>query len=155
MRRKCCQPNQKGASSNFCKAVKASFIEEIPSLGRPVPRVGASTIESCGPATICSVAVDPHSVVNLRWAPWSGCSIRASGEDATQMGPSKPGVQICQKTSTGAFIRHGTNCHADAPDWVADCNCSLCRRLAWRIVFFPPSEVRIVGEMKAYIWGNV
>ena len=40
------------------------------------------------------------------------------------------------------------------PAWVADCNCSLCRRLAWRVAYFPPDEVRISGETTAYVWGD-
>jgi hypothetical protein len=41
-----------------------------------------------------------------------------------------------------------------APEWVADCNCSLCRRLAWCVAYFPPDHVRISGETTAYVWGN-
>ena len=40
------------------------------------------------------------------------------------------------------------------PEWVADCNCSLCRRLAWRVAYFPPEQVTISGETTAYIWGD-
>ena len=40
------------------------------------------------------------------------------------------------------------------PEWVADCNCPLCRRLAWRVAYFPPDQVRISGETTAYIWGD-
>jgi len=40
------------------------------------------------------------------------------------------------------------------PEWVADCNCSLCRRLAWRVAYFPPDQVRISGETEAYVWGD-
>lgn len=40
------------------------------------------------------------------------------------------------------------------PEWVADCNCSLCRRTAWRTAYFPPEEVTISGETVAYIWGD-
>jgi hypothetical protein len=42
----------------------------------------------------------------------------------------------------------------NTPEWVADCNCSLCRRLAWRTAYFPPGEVRISGRTTAYIWGD-
>ncbi len=42
----------------------------------------------------------------------------------------------------------------DSPAWVADCNCSLCRRLAWRVAYFPPEQVRISGETRAYVWGD-
>jgi hypothetical protein len=40
------------------------------------------------------------------------------------------------------------------PSWVADCNCSLCRRLAWRVAYFPPDQVRISGDTVAYVWGD-
>jgi hypothetical protein len=40
------------------------------------------------------------------------------------------------------------------PAWVADCNCSLCRRLAWRVAYYPPDQVRISGETTAYVWGD-
>ena len=38
--------------------------------------------------------------------------------------------------------------------WVADCNCSLCRRLAWRVAYFPPGQVQITGNTTAYVWGD-
>lgn len=41
-----------------------------------------------------------------------------------------------------------------APEWVADCNCSLCRKLAWRVAYFPPEQVTVTGETTAYIWGD-
>ena len=40
------------------------------------------------------------------------------------------------------------------PEWVADCNCSLCRRLAWRVAYYPPEQVSVAGETTAYIWGD-
>ena len=40
------------------------------------------------------------------------------------------------------------------PEWVADCNCSLCRRLAWRVAYFPPEQVRVTGQTTAYVWGD-
>jgi hypothetical protein len=40
------------------------------------------------------------------------------------------------------------------PEWVADCNCSLCRKLAWRVAYYPPEKVRISGQTKAYVWGD-
>src|SRR5690606_36774152 len=39
------------------------------------------------------------------------------------------------------------------PDWVAQCNRSLCRKLAWRVAYYPPDEVRISGQTTAYVWG--
>lgn len=41
-----------------------------------------------------------------------------------------------------------------APDWVASCNCSLCRKLAWLVAYYPRSEVRIEGETVPYVWGD-
>jgi len=59
------------------------------------------------------------------------------------------------------MVAHGS-CHCgnvrielpSEPAWVADRNCSLCRRLAWRVAYFPPDQVRISGETRAYIWGD-
>lgn len=42
----------------------------------------------------------------------------------------------------------------DAPAWVAACTCSLCRKLAWRVAYYPPEQVRISGETVAYVWGD-
>jgi hypothetical protein len=41
-----------------------------------------------------------------------------------------------------------------SPEWVADCNCSLCRKQAWRVAYFPPDSVRVTGETVAYVWGD-
>ena len=52
---------------------------------------------------------------------------------------------------------HCGNVRIDVPNpplWVADCNCSLCRRTAWRVAYYPPDDVRISGETVAYIWGD-
>src|SRR5690242_21414364 len=46
-----------------------------------------------------------------------------------------------------AMAVHGS-CHCgnvqielpSAPEWVADCNCSLCRRLAWRVAYYRSEE---------------
>jgi hypothetical protein len=49
------------------------------------------------------------------------------------------------------------NVRIDVPStarWVAHCNCSRCRKLAWRVAYFPPDQVRISGETKAYVWGD-
>jgi hypothetical protein len=40
------------------------------------------------------------------------------------------------------------------PDWVASCNCSLCRRLAWLVAYYAPADVRIRGQTVAYVWGD-
>jgi hypothetical protein len=52
---------------------------------------------------------------------------------------------------------HCGNVHIELPsrpEWVAACNCSLCRRLAWRVAYYPPEQVKISGETTAYIWGD-
>lgn len=40
------------------------------------------------------------------------------------------------------------------PGWVADCNCSLCRKLGWRLAYFHPDQVRVTGQTKSYVWGD-
>ena len=37
------------------------------------------------------------------------------------------------------------------PDYVAHCNCSLCRTTGWRGVYFSSDEVEIAGEFDSYI----
>lgn len=59
-------------------------------------------------------------------------------------------------------MSHHGSCHCGAvrievpepPAWVAACNCSLCRKLAWRVAYYHPDAVRITGETSAYIWGD-
>ena len=41
-----------------------------------------------------------------------------------------------------------------APEWVASCNCSLCRRLASLMAYYPDDSVLIEGDTAAYIWGD-
>lgn len=40
------------------------------------------------------------------------------------------------------------------PDWVGSCNCSLCSKVAWLVAYYPPAEVQVEGETRAYIWGD-
>jgi hypothetical protein len=42
-----------------------------------------------------------------------------------------------------------------APDWVADCNCSICRRYGVLWAYYPASNVRVTasGPTVAYSWG--
>lgn len=57
---------------------------------------------------------------------------------------------------------HQGSCHCGAvrievphaPEWVADCNCSLCRKTAWRTAYYPPESVTVTGETVAYVWGD-
>ena len=57
----------------------------------------------------------------------------------------------------------GGSCHCGAvrltvpapPDWVASCNCSICRKLGTLIAYYPDDDaVRIEGDTRAYIWGD-
>jgi hypothetical protein len=53
---------------------------------------------------------------------------------------------------------HTGNCHcgrvtitiAHAPDYVNDCNCTLCRKVAGLWGYYNPAEVNIVGQTAAY-----
>ena len=40
------------------------------------------------------------------------------------------------------------------PDWVGECNCSLCRKLGWLVAYYPPEEVTVTGETVPYVWGD-
>ena len=40
------------------------------------------------------------------------------------------------------------------PEWVAECNCSICRRLGWLIAYYPPDELTISGETATYVRGE-
>ena len=41
------------------------------------------------------------------------------------------------------------------PEWLASCNCSLCRRIAWLVAYYPDDgSVRVEGETVPYIWGD-
>ena len=54
------------------------------------------------------------------------------------------------------------SCHCGAvtitlaadPTWVGSCNCSLCRKTAWLVAYYPETDVVIEGETVAYIWGD-
>ena len=56
----------------------------------------------------------------------------------------------------------GGSCHCGkvrlsvprAPEWVGECNCSLCRKLGWLVAYYPPEEVRVDGETVPYVWGD-
>ncbi|MBC7985560.1 MAG: GFA family protein [Sphingomonadaceae bacterium] len=41
-----------------------------------------------------------------------------------------------------------------APEWVGQCNCSLCLKLGWLVAYYPDAEVRVEGETVAYVWGD-
>ena len=42
-----------------------------------------------------------------------------------------------------------------APEWVASCNCSICRKLGSLVAYYPDDGgVRITGETVPYIWGD-
>src|SRR4051794_25280210 len=55
------------------------------------------------------------------------------------------------------------SCHCGAvsvtvpgvPEWVASCNCSICRRTAWLVAYYPDDgQVRVEGETRRYVWGD-
>jgi len=41
-----------------------------------------------------------------------------------------------------------------APEWVASCNCSICRRTGALMAYYPPAEVRVEGEAATYLTGD-
>ena len=43
---------------------------------------------------------------------------------------------------------------ASPPQWVCECNCSICRRLSTLMAYYRPAEVSIEGETLSYIWGD-
>jgi hypothetical protein len=58
-------------------------------------------------------------------------------------------------------IQHGT-CHCGAVDLAldsspieaAECNCSLCRRVAAAWHYCPPAQLRVTGELAGYVQGD-
>ena len=42
----------------------------------------------------------------------------------------------------------------NAPDWVASCDCSLCRKTGWLLAYYHPDQVKISGETIPYVWGD-
>ncbi len=43
----------------------------------------------------------------------------------------------------------------NAPEWVASCNCSICRKLGSLVAYYADDgNVRVTGETVAYIWGD-
>ena len=41
-----------------------------------------------------------------------------------------------------------------APEWVARCNCSICRRSGALMAYYRPEEVEVQGETATYITGD-
>jgi hypothetical protein len=56
---------------------------------------------------------------------------------------------------------HGS-CHCGAvrievarpPEWVGECNCSICRRTGALFAYYPPGDVMVTGKSVSYIWGD-
>jgi hypothetical protein len=55
------------------------------------------------------------------------------------------------------------SCHCGAvtlavphpPDWVGECNCSLCTKTGSLMAYYPDDEaVTVTGETAVYIWGD-
>jgi hypothetical protein len=55
-----------------------------------------------------------------------------------------------------------TSCHCGAvsiqvptaPQDVAECNCSICRRLGGLWAYYSPRQVTVTGETETYVWGD-
>ena len=43
---------------------------------------------------------------------------------------------------------------ASPPTEVAECNCSICRRLGTRWSYYRPADVAVTGETDTYVWGD-
>ena len=41
-----------------------------------------------------------------------------------------------------------------APEWVASCNCSICRMTGALIGYYPPADVRVEGATATYVTGD-
>jgi hypothetical protein len=42
-----------------------------------------------------------------------------------------------------------------APEWVASCNCSICRKLGPLVAYYPDDgAVQVTGDTVPYIWGD-
>ena len=42
-----------------------------------------------------------------------------------------------------------------APEWLASCNCSICRKLGSLVAYYPDDgSVRVEGKTEPYIWGD-
>jgi len=40
------------------------------------------------------------------------------------------------------------------PEWVAECNCSLCKKLGTLWAYYPDAEVAVGQGSVAYVWGD-
>ena len=41
-----------------------------------------------------------------------------------------------------------------APEWVASCNCSICRRTGALVAYYRPGDVRVEGQTATYVTGD-
>ena len=41
-----------------------------------------------------------------------------------------------------------------APEWVASCNCSICRRTGWLVAYYPADQTRVTGPTAVYSHGD-
>jgi hypothetical protein len=41
-----------------------------------------------------------------------------------------------------------------APEWLASCNCSICKRTGVLMAYYPPGAVRVEGETRTYLTGD-
>ena len=41
-----------------------------------------------------------------------------------------------------------------APEWLASCNCSICRRTGALVAYYRPADVRVEGKTATYVTGD-
>lgn len=40
------------------------------------------------------------------------------------------------------------------PEWVGQCNCSICTKLGTLMAYYPTADVAVTGVTDTYIWGD-
>jgi GNAT superfamily N-acetyltransferase len=86
-----------------------------------------------------------------RKAGWVAGGLTESGERRFDY-PLRPGALTasCHCGAVKLGLPHG-------PDWVIDCNCSLCRRISGRWAYYREGTVTVdaaPGSQQEYIWGD-
>lgn len=41
-----------------------------------------------------------------------------------------------------------------APEWIGECDCTICTRLGWLTAYYPDGAVRVAGETVPYVQGD-
>ena len=69
-------------------------------------------------------------------------------------------VQYDGKGGVIVSVRGSCHCGAvriavpRAPEWVASCNCTICRRTGALMAYYRPDEVRVEGGTETYLTGD-